>query len=556
MNIEEPAVLGEVGRKHERDDFEEGERDGDRERDGDGGRHGDKQRELEENFQQEHKKSKLSDSHDLIADEPHQMDDSIGLQCIEKETSVPVAMLDPLGSTDLLAPNIPSVQLPTQSPITITTTMLNMDDAQREAVSPPAQHVPATNEVSSPHHHVDDAEDIASLIRVSRNIIVLTGAGISRAAGIPTFRGPNGLFEQLSEEFPELSDPAEALDRWTLEDQPHIVYSALRRLWPRDEWKPTLGHLFLRLLHEKGRLLRLYTQNIDDLDVVAGIPHSRLNRLHGNFENAFYLDQKGRKHFIPSEEIRPIVCEKNSIPVVCLKHIGEKKKGTLVEYDENECNPNLEPDKFAFVRPEVILYHDDVSQNMTRWYQEDEENCDMVIVIGTSLQVAPANTIARPPRIVQLPDGDPAWSHTRVWVNRSRPPMAFDFDFETENRPDFRLISDSDEMAMVLCDHLGWRDELDALSDFFNRRGPIIPRLIEAPSIRNTLLARMMDRVSSRLSFSKWFETIPGGPFGDMFRKLGEIRTVEDLTSALDMEKMMIIVQFWNALLDRRPEQR
>ncbi|CAF1561641.1 unnamed protein product, partial [Adineta ricciae] len=50
-------------------------------------------------------------------------------------------------------------------------------------------------------------DDAVELIRKCKNILVLTGAGISVSCGIPDFRSRNGIYARLREEFPELPNP-------------------------------------------------------------------------------------------------------------------------------------------------------------------------------------------------------------------------------------------------------------------------------------------------------------------------------------------------------------
>ena len=56
----------------------------------------------------------------------------------------------------------------------------------------------------------------------------------------------------------------------------------MKELLP-GKYKPTYAHCFIRLLYEKGLLLRVYSQNIDGLERVAGIPESLLVEAHGSF---------------------------------------------------------------------------------------------------------------------------------------------------------------------------------------------------------------------------------------------------------------------------------
>ena len=58
-------------------------------------------------------------------------------------------------------------------------------------------------------------------------------------------------------------------------------------LWPGlGKYAPTLTHTFLALLHQHGLLLRSYTQNIDGLEALAGVPDDKLVECHGHFRTA------------------------------------------------------------------------------------------------------------------------------------------------------------------------------------------------------------------------------------------------------------------------------
>ena len=51
--------------------------------------------------------------------------------------------------------------------------------------------------------------------------------------------------------------------------------------------QPTLSHTFIRLLHDKQRLVRVYTQNVDCLEVTAGVPQEKVIEVHGSFRDAY-----------------------------------------------------------------------------------------------------------------------------------------------------------------------------------------------------------------------------------------------------------------------------
>ncbi|OAL31694.1 hypothetical protein AYO20_08087 [Fonsecaea nubica] len=114
-----------------------------------------------------------------------------------------------------------------------------------------------------------------------KNIVVMTGAGISTSAGIPDFRSPDtGLYANLA----RLNLPyAEAVfDISYFRNNPYPFYTLANELYP-GKYRPTVTHAFISLLHKKGRLLKLFTQNIDCLEREAGVPGEKIVEAHGSF---------------------------------------------------------------------------------------------------------------------------------------------------------------------------------------------------------------------------------------------------------------------------------
>ena len=119
-----------------------------------------------------------------------------------------------------------------------------------------------------------------------RNIVILTGAGVSAESGLATFRGPDGLWEGHRVE--DVATP-EAFER-----DPalvHAFYDARRaRL---GTVKPNAAHLALaRLDAEWPGELQLVTQNVDDLHERAG--SKRLIHMHGELTSGWCLACDGR----------------------------------------------------------------------------------------------------------------------------------------------------------------------------------------------------------------------------------------------------------------------
>ncbi len=112
------------------------------------------------------------------------------------------------------------------------------------------------------------------------NIVVLTGAGISAASGLKTFRSQNGLWEQYAIE--DVATP-EAYDR-----NPELVeafYNERRVQLDLSNTEPNSAHFALAQLEQQheGRLF-LITQNVDDLHERAG--HQQVLHMHGELRKA------------------------------------------------------------------------------------------------------------------------------------------------------------------------------------------------------------------------------------------------------------------------------
>ncbi len=121
-----------------------------------------------------------------------------------------------------------------------------------------------------------NAKQLASWIHNSSNVVALTGAGISTAAGLPDFRGPGGLYER-----PEY-DPETIFDIDHFPYDPKPFYSFTRELIGIvGHLTPTYTHRMLARLEREGKLTALLTQNIDPLHQMAGSSH--IISLHGNY---------------------------------------------------------------------------------------------------------------------------------------------------------------------------------------------------------------------------------------------------------------------------------
>ncbi len=118
-------------------------------------------------------------------------------------------------------------------------------------------------------------EALLSFLSASGNAVVLTGAGVSTASGIPDFRGPQGIWKRRQpvyfDEF--LASEEKRIEYWDYKCEGFELFRAA---------VPNAAHRALALLERTGRLLCLLTQNIDGLHQAAGNRPQRVLELHGS----------------------------------------------------------------------------------------------------------------------------------------------------------------------------------------------------------------------------------------------------------------------------------
>ena len=187
------------------------------------------------------------------------------------------------------------------------------------------------------------------LIEKSERPVVFTGAGMSSESGMRTFRGEDGLWKEFS---PEKLSSIEGL----MED-PETVWEWYRmRFMTTEGVKPHRGYLALTALQNRKKALPVITQNVDGLHREAG--QTDVLEIHGSMRSASCIKKCG----FTVELNRDLV---QSLPPLC-----------------TNCGAILKPDIVLFGEP---LPHELIS----RAYGLAEE-CDVMLVIGTSVQVWPA----------------------------------------------------------------------------------------------------------------------------------------------------------------------
>ncbi|KAI9816416.1 MAG: NAD-dependent histone deacetylase sir2 [Thelocarpon impressellum] len=298
------------------------------------------------------------------------------------------------------------------------------------------------------HNTVDDA---VRLLQESRNIIVLTGAGISTSLGIPDFRSKEtGLYSKL--EHLGLSDPQEVFDIEVFREDPSIFYSIAKDLLPStDRFSPT--HAFIRVLQENGKLLTNFSQNIDNLEAKAGIRADKLVQCHGSFATATCVKCR---HRVQGEDIYPdLKAGRVARCPRCLQELLEtrpaglkrKRSGKHAKKGQGESDSSDEGDydvpEAGVMKPDITFFGEDLPTRFhDRLVDHDRAKVDLVVVIGTSLKVAPVSEVVGflPPDVPQ------------IYISRT-PVSHINFDVD--------LLGDCDVVVAELCRRAGWTLEHD-----------------------------------------------------------------------------------------------
>eukprot|EP01065_Artemidia_motanka_P048161 TRINITY_DN770_c2_g1_i1.p1 TRINITY_DN770_c2_g1~~TRINITY_DN770_c2_g1_i1.p1 ORF type:complete len:540 (+),score=164.46 TRINITY_DN770_c2_g1_i1:208-1827(+) len=378
-------------------------------------------------------------------------------------------------------------------------------------------------------------EGIAKAIKDGRcrRIIVAVGAGMSVSAGIPDFRTPGtGLYDNLQKYGLPTPQSVFTLDYFRENPQPFCQLAG--ELFPGG-YSPTPGHAFVKLLHQKGLLLRCYTQNIDNLERIAGLPPESLVEAHGSFSSAACIDcgaqhrplsvkeqlaagkvpKCGTRHDVDPPEEPPAddvvatlraemaeaeqgkVAARESLQFDAMMAAGsayliaeEKLKlaeQQRAEYPSKRAEWERGPKQFTctgLVKPGIVFFGESLPRRFHYLLDRDGAEADLLLVVGTSLAVMPFAGIV----------GKVGPLCPRVLVNRDAvgvhgaddQPIGFgNIGFRFGSSGNYRDVfakGTCDGQLEKLADLLGWGAELRGLSQQLKKRRDVGTLFSPAPA--------------------------------------------------------------------------
>ena len=203
-------------------------------------------------------------------------------------------------------------------------------------------------------------EKASRLVAGSRYVVAMVGAGMSAESGIPTYRGPGGLWTRIGEPDPRsyqafVADPKgwweRTLDREHNPEQPERAH--MREAMANA--RPNSGHYALVALERMGILKHIITQNVDNLHREAG-SHSLLE-IHGNR--------------------------------TWLRCIGCGARQPREGYHFDSLPPRC-TDCGGLIKMDTVMFGEPIPEDVLLACREQAETCDSMLLVGTSGTVNPA----------------------------------------------------------------------------------------------------------------------------------------------------------------------
>ena len=198
-------------------------------------------------------------------------------------------------------------------------------------------------------------EEAARLVANATHLVAFVGAGLSVESGVPTFRGPDGLWTKMGE--PDMRGYDRFLEdpkKWW-EERSQRAGEMKEFVDKLEEAVPNDGHYALRDLEEAGFLKHIITQNIDNLHYIAG--SLAITEIHGNRTK--------------------------------MRCIGCSQRWDIYHFDIEGSPPSC-PDCGGMIKGDTVMFGEPIPRDALESCALQAEMCDCMLLIGTSAVVYPA----------------------------------------------------------------------------------------------------------------------------------------------------------------------
>ncbi|SCU91511.1 LAFA_0F04214g1_1 [Lachancea sp. 'fantastica'] len=274
-------------------------------------------------------------------------------------------------------------------------------------------------------------------LKTAKKVLILTGAGISTSLGIPDFRSSEGFYSKIRHL--GLDDPQDVFNYEIFMQDPSVFYNIAHMVLPPENLYSPL-HSFIRMIQDKSKLLRNYTQNIDNLESYAGIQSEKMVQCHGSFATASCVTCHWK---LPGERIFGNI---RNLELPLCPYCYKKRKEffpTIVPGSKEKEPENFNSlfghvlKSYGVLKPDITFFGEALPSKFHRFIRDDVLKCDLLICIGTSLKVAPVSEIVN-----MIPAYVP-----QVLINKD-PVRHAEFDLS--------LLGYCDDVAALVTQKCGW----------------------------------------------------------------------------------------------------
>ncbi len=200
---------------------------------------------------------------------------------------------------------------------------------------------------------MQEITELKKMIDDVDSIVVFTGAGVSTDSGLKDFRSKDGIYN-IKLDYNK--SPEYMLSRNCFYNETNLFYDFYWKYMIPNKVKPNITHKYLKKLEDNGKLKAIVTQNIDGLHTLAG--NKNVYEIHGTIY---------KNHCIKcGKEYELNYLKKNGIP-------------------QCECG--------GIIKPDVVLYGESLPNDIYEEAIKEIINCDMLMILGTSLTVYPASDL-------------------------------------------------------------------------------------------------------------------------------------------------------------------